>query len=94
MRKALPKKSEWLAKQEDAPVPDISAPGPLFALTGALGEWFEPANADVLMKYIERSPAEFQIVTMRNIVRRQGLKVLSNPSVSAWMKANSDKFVG
>jgi hypothetical protein len=69
-------------------------PGPLYALTGALGDWFEADNAVTMMEYIERIPSEFQIVTMRNITRRQGMAVLGNPAVSAWMKANAKDFVG
>lgn len=92
MRKDLPKKSDVLANPKTAPVPSAFDPGPLYALTGALGDWFEPDNAKIMMDYIERIPAEFQIVTMRNITRRQGMAVLANPAVSAWMKLNAKDF--
>lgn len=92
MRKDLPKKADVIANPKTAPVPSAGDPGPLYALTGALGDWFEPDNAKVMMEYIERIPAEFQIVTMRNITRRQGMAVLGNPAVSAWMKANAADF--
>lgn len=92
MRKDLPKKADVLANPKTAAVPSAYDPGPLYALTGALGDWFDKDNADAMMQYIERIPAEFQIVTMRNITRRQGMAVLGNPAVSAWMKANAADF--
>jgi len=94
MRANLPKKSEVLADPLNAKLPGNGDPGPLYALTGALGDWFEPDNAETMMKYISRIPAEYQIVTMRNITRRQGMAVLGNPAVAAWMKANASDFVG
>ena len=94
MRKDLPKKADVLANPKTAPVPSADNPGPLYALTGALGDWFDADNAATMMEYISRVPAEFQIVTMRNITRRQGMAVLGNPAVSAWMKANAADFTG
>lgn len=94
MRANLPKKSDVLANPKTAMVPGMHEPGPLYALTGALGDWFEVDNAAVMMEYIERIPSEFQIVTMRNITRRQGMAVLGNPAVSKWMKDNAKDFVG
>ena len=94
MRVDLPKKADVIANPKTAKVPSPFEPGPLYALTGALGDWFDKDNAAVMMEYIERIPAEFQIVTMRNITRRQGMAVLGNPAVSAWMKANAKDFTG
>lgn len=94
MRATLPKKADVLANPKTALVPGSHEPGPLYALTGALGDWFEKSNAKEMMEYIERIPSEFQIVTMRNITRRQGMAVLAEPAVSAWMKANAKDFVG
>jgi hypothetical protein len=94
MRKDLPKKSEVLANPSGAPVPGSHNPGPLFALSGAVGDWFTVDNADKMMVYIERMPAAFQIVTMRNITRRNGMAVLGQKDVSAWMKKNAADFVG
>lgn len=94
MRTMLPKKSEVLANPLTAQVPSPQDPGPLYALTGAIGDWFEPGNADKMMQYIERIPSEFQIVTMRNITRRQGMAVLAQPDVAKWMKDNAADFVG
>lgn len=94
MRKDLPKKADVLANPNTAPVPGPHNPGPLYALSGAVGDWFTVDNADKMMVYIERMPAAFQIVTMRNITRRNGMAVLGQKDVSAWMKANATDFVG
>lgn len=93
LRVHLPKKSDVLSNPETAQLPNAYDPGPLYALTGALGDWFEEAHADKLMTYINRMPADFQVVTMRNIIRRGGQKLMGQKDVSAWMQANCDAFM-
>lgn len=93
MRRNLPKKAEIIANPTTTVVPGLDKPGPLFALSGALGDWFEKDHAKAFMEYINRLAPDFQIVTMRNIVRRQGQSIMGHPDVNAWMRANATEMV-
>lgn len=93
MRKHLPKKADILANPDKAPVPDSSEPGPLYALSGALGDWFEKGNEKEMMTYINRMDPSFQIVTMRNVIRRIGMQVMGQPDVAKWMSDNAEEFM-
>lgn len=94
LRGSLPKKSEVLADPVKALLPGAYDPGPMYALSGALGDWFEEQYADKLMVYINRMPADFQVVTMRNIIRRNGQQLMGQKDVSSWMQDNCDAFMG
>lgn len=93
MRKSLPKKSDILTNPKTAPVPDASEPGPLYALSGALGDWFEKGNEKEMMTYIVRMDPSFQIVTMRNVIRRIGMQVMGQQDVAKWMQDNAEEFM-
>lgn len=93
MRKDLPKKADILSNPDKAPVPDSSNPGPLYALSGALGDWFEKGNEKEMMTYINRMDPSFQIVTMRNVIRRQGMAIMGQADVAKWMQGNAEDFM-
>lgn len=89
-RRDLPKKADIMADPTKAPIPDEYNPGPMFALTGALADWFECDKAEQWMKYIERLNGEFAVITMRSIIRKNGMAVMGIPVVSKWMDENCD----
>lgn len=64
----LPKMSEILATPDAIRVPD--EPSVLFMLTGAIGHNANKENFGQLMKFVARLPVEFQIVTLRETIRR------------------------
>ena len=58
-------------------------PSVLYALTGAVAHNINKDNAEPLLAYMARFPAEFQIVCLRETVRRHK-ELLSHPAVQKW----------
>lgn len=81
----LPSIPSILSNPSGATLP--SEPGTLFALTGSLGHAADKENIEKIMQYITRMPLEFQVVTMRYVVKRdRGMK--SVPVVASWLAQN------
>ena len=78
----LPKLNEIIQSPTTIPVP--SEPSILYAMTGALGANANEENVSPLMKYITRLPVEFQVVTLREMVRRNK-KLIQNEAVRSWV---------
>ncbi len=73
---------EILANPTGVKVPN--EPSILFALTGSIAHNMEPDNADGLLKYVSRMPAEFQVVCLREAVRRnKGL--MATKAMQEWI---------
>jgi len=80
---------ETLPKMQDISMSPLTVavpeePSVLFALTGALAHNITHATARNLMIYISRLPVEFQIVTLRETVRRN-IDMMSNPDIQKWV---------
>ena len=71
-------------------VPD--RPDLKYALSGLLSASMTKTNGDTLMKYINRLPAEFQVVTVGNITRTDK-KLTYIPSVQEWIANNADDLM-
>lgn len=85
----LPKIADILSNPTGTPVPD--EPGTLFALTGSLGNHADKDSIEKIMQYITRMPLEFQVVTMRYVIKRdRGMK--SVPVVASWLAAHIAKL--
>jgi hypothetical protein len=59
-------------------------PSILFALTGSLAQNATQDNFSQLMKFINRLPVEFQVVTMKETIRRNK-PMLTHPAVQKWI---------
>jgi hypothetical protein len=68
-----------------------SDPGTLFALSGAIGAHATEENVTALMKFVNRMSADFQVVTLREMIRRNK-KLLQNAEVSLWAARNADEL--
>ena len=87
---SLPKLAEIIANPTSIKVPD--EPSVLFAMTGALGNNAAEDNIGALMKFISRLPVEFQVVSLREIVRRNK-KLIQHEAVREWVtKSAMDLF--
>ena len=59
-------------------------PSILFALSGSLSNHSTPDKMDKLMQFIERMPIEFQVVTLREVVRRK-VEMMQVPAIQKWV---------
>lgn len=79
---SLPKLVDIEASPETVNVPD--EPSILFALTGSIANSVKPESFNTIVKYIQRMPEEFQVITMREIVQRNKA-MLSHEGMRKWM---------
>lgn len=86
---SLPKPEDLIKDPHGAKVPD--EPSVLFAITGSIAHRTNPDTVSKLMPYIQRLPAEFQVVTLREVIRRDK-QMLSHPTVQEWASKNSKAF--
>jgi hypothetical protein len=66
-------------------------PSVLFALTGAISHYANKENLVKLMEYVVRLPIEFQVVTIREILRRNK-ELVSTPALQAWIVKNANEL--
>lgn len=83
---SLPKPTELLANPEKIPVP--KEPSVLYAMTGTISHNATKENFAQLMKFIKRLPVEFQVVTLRETLRRNA-EMLAHPSVQQWISTSA-----
>lgn len=67
-------------------VPD--KPSVQFALCGTLAAHATADNAEPIMQYVSRLPAEFQVVCLRSMIKRNK-KLLAVPAVTDWVSRSS-----
>ena len=79
---SLPTIDKIIASPSTIPVSD--EPSILFALTGSISHHAKVENLDALMQFVVRLPVEFQVVCMRETVRRNKT-TLAHPAVQKWL---------
>lgn len=79
--KDLPKMSAVEDSPETVKIPD--EPSILFLLTGAIAAHAKKDNITNLMKFIKRLPVEFQVVCLRQTIKRNP-EVSASPAVQQW----------
>lgn len=85
----LPTVAQIVAAPEKVAVPQ--EPSILFALTGSLAHNATPENCEPLLKYVSRLPAEFQVVCLRETVRRNPA-LTANPAIQQWIAKSAQAF--
>ena len=80
--KDLPKITQIMRSPNSIRVPD--EPSVLFALTGSISHHANKDNLAPLITYIKRLPKEFQVVTLRETVRRQK-ELVGHPAMQEWI---------
>jgi len=80
--KELIKFEQILTDPEKIQVP--TEPGILYALTGTISHNASASTMAPLIKFIERIPTEFQVITIRNIIKRDST-MLENTHISEWI---------
>lgn len=61
-------------------------PSILYAITGAIGHNATKDNLGPLIQYVNRLPKEFQVVTLREVVRRKK-DLMAHPDLQKWIGA-------
>lgn len=83
----LPKMDEILLMPEVTRVPD--EPSVQWMLTGALSHHMSQDNIARMIKYIQRLPSTFQVVTMKDAKRRKP-QIVKTPAYVSWISTQSD----
>lgn len=86
---SLPTIQQIIARPQDITVP--SEPSILYALSGTLSNHIDKSNHEALMDYIHRLPKEFQIVCLREAVKRNE-EVLEFDGLLSWIEINSQEL--
>jgi hypothetical protein len=82
----LPRIDQITATPESLSVP--GEPSILFALTGSMSNHASPDNIAQLLKYIKRLPVEFQVVCLRETVRRHK-PLLGHAAMQDWIATSA-----
>ena len=85
----LPTLTQMMEQATTLPVPQ--EPSILFALTGSIAHNANNENAGPLMDFVSRLPIEFQVVTLREMVRRSPA-LMNHKSVQAWITKNAKEL--
>lgn len=82
----LPKLEDIVKAPESTKVPD--EPSIRFALTGSISHNATKENFGSLIRYIKRLPVEFQVICLRETIRRNKA-MLSHPAITQWIAESS-----
>lgn len=63
----------------------------IWALTGTIAHSINEDNAAALVQYIHRLPDEFQVVSLREIIRKHK-PLLKHPAVASWVAKSAEAF--
>jgi hypothetical protein len=89
VEKDLPTIEQLLANPVLIKVPE--EPSALFALTGAIAHYATKTNIEQLMLFVNRLPMEFQVVCLKEAIRRNAA-ILQTPAVNQWISTNSNEL--
>lgn len=89
LRDEVPTIAAIVASPMTVPVPN--KPSVLWLLTGAIAASAKEQTLEPLMKYMNRMPKEFQVVTLRALVRRNA-DFKKHPAVAAWVMQNATEL--
>lgn len=82
----LPTIDQILVNPEGITIPE--EPSILFALTGSVAANAKPSNLETLMRFITRLHMEWQVVCLRDLIRRDETALTSEP-IKEWISKNS-----
>jgi hypothetical protein len=85
----LPEPDQIATSPETIRVPD--EPSILYALTGSIANNITKDNAGQLMKFVKRIPVEFQVVCLRETVRRNK-ELLAHAALQSWISNSAAKL--
>ena len=88
----LPSFEKILNNPTKTPVPEDD-PSQLYAISSLIGEKVSLDTFEPVLKYIDRLPSEFQVITMKSIARiHPNVASNKNPAYNKWLMDNAKKF--
>jgi len=66
----LPNITQVILNPDTAPIPDMSEPSVMYAIAGALSKHATDTNFDSILKYTDRLPVEFNVLTVKDSIAR------------------------
>lgn len=87
---SLPTIAQIRRDPKNTPVP-LDEPNKLYALTGFIANHVTEEAIKPLMEYVCRLPVEFQVICLRELIRRDR-DMLDHPEVDEWVTNNSTKL--
>ena len=87
---SLPKMAQIISNPMGIPM--STEPSVLFALSGAIGANANEDNIDSLMAYVNRMPKEFQIVTLRSVVKKNPA-LCKSKALSTWLMTTKTELL-
>lgn len=85
----LPKIPQIAANPEGIEVP--TEPGVLYALTGSISHNASESNIEALIKFVNRMPPEFQVVCLKETVRRNKA-LMATPAIQSWILTSANEL--
>ncbi|MGH1461264.1 MAG: AAA family ATPase [Neptuniibacter sp.] len=86
----IPTISQIVNNPEKLPVPE--EPGTLYAICGSIGNHAKKDNIDPLMKFINRMPVEFQVITLKDTMKRNPTLV-QEQAVMDWVAKSASELL-
>jgi hypothetical protein len=87
---SLPKIREIMANPTTVPI--NTSPDVMFAITGMVSHEVTKDNIEPLMKFVERLPLEFQIITWISSIKRNK-EVYGFPAIKEWVSKNGKSIM-
>jgi len=87
---SLPTIDKLINNAEKIPVPE--EPGTLYAICGSIGNHAKDTNIAPLMKFVNRMPVEFQVITLRDVMKRNPALV-QNQAVMDWVAESAAELL-
>ena len=87
---SLPKIKDIISKPETVKIPN--EPSVHYALAGLISYEVNENNINNLAKFVERLPADFQVVTWKSSVRRNP-EIIETPYIDDWITKNAKEML-
>jgi len=87
---SLPKIKDIINKPKTVRIPN--EPSVHYALAGLISYEVTPENIDSLATFVERLPADFQVVTWKSSVRRNP-EIINAPYIDQWITKNAQEML-
>lgn len=85
----LPTIQQIMAAPKTLKIP--SEPSILYALTGSIAHNVTKSNVTDLMEYVSRIPIEFQVVCLREMIRRNK-EIMGTPAIQSWISKSASSL--